>query len=105
MLPFGKCLLIVMASALTEAFMNVPAGELEVASQSIESIRLQLERAHRELNEQRVRMAELRKAEALLAGEKRLLEMIARGEALEPILNALCRSEEHTSELQSHSFI
>ncbi|MDB5072241.1 MAG: tmoS 1 [Candidatus Eremiobacteraeota bacterium] len=32
-----------------------------------------------------------KRAEALLAGEKRLLEMIAKGEALHPTLDALCR--------------
>jgi signal transduction histidine kinase len=32
-----------------------------------------------------------KRAEALVAGEKRLLEMIARGVALEPLLDAICR--------------
>ena len=34
---------------------------------------------------------ELKQAEALLAGEKRLLEMIAKGDSLHAILDALCR--------------
>jgi PAS domain S-box-containing protein len=37
---------------------------------------------------------DLKQAEALLAGEKRLLEMIARGESLPAILDALCRTVE-----------
>jgi PAS domain S-box-containing protein len=36
-------------------------------------------------------ITERKRAEALLAGEKRVLEMIARGDALPPILDALCR--------------
>ena len=36
-------------------------------------------------------VTERKRAEALMAGEKRLLEMIARGVALAPILDALCR--------------
>jgi PAS domain S-box-containing protein len=45
---------------------------------------------HRALREARER-DERRRAEALLAGEKRLLEMIAKGDALSMILDALCR--------------
>src|SRR5215813_2650415 len=41
--------------------------------------------------------AALHWSEALLAGEKRVLEMIARGEALPPILEALCRVVEEQS--------
>ena len=36
-------------------------------------------------------VTERKRAERLLAGEKRLLEMVARGAALAPILDALCR--------------
>lgn len=39
-----------------------------------------------------------KRAEALLAGEKRLLEMIARGEALTPILEAMCNVAESLAE-------
>ncbi len=42
-------------------------------------------------------VTERKRAEALVAGEKRLLEMIARGEALAPILEALCRFGEEMS--------
>jgi transcriptional regulator with GAF, ATPase, and Fis domain len=45
---------------------------------------------HRALREARER-DERRRAEALLAGEKRLLEMIAKGNSLSMILDALCR--------------
>ena len=36
-------------------------------------------------------------AEALLAGEKRLLEMVAKGNSLQSVLDALCRLVEHTA--------
>jgi PAS domain S-box-containing protein len=51
---------------------------------------------HRALREARER-AERERAEALLAGEKRVLEMIARGNALSVILDALCRLVEELS--------
>src|SRR5215510_5232102 len=43
-------------------------------------------------------LTERQRAEALLAGEKRLLEMIATGQALSTILEALCRLVEALSE-------
>ena len=42
-------------------------------------------------------VTERKRAEALVTGEKRLLETIARGVALEPILEALCRFGEEMS--------
>jgi PAS domain S-box-containing protein len=51
---------------------------------------------HRALREARER-DERRRAEALLAGEKRLLEMIAKGNSLSIILDALCRLVEELS--------
>src|SRR5262245_30814950 len=45
---------------------------------------------HRALREAQER-AERRRAEALLAGEKRILEMLARGDSLAEILDSLCR--------------
>ena len=51
---------------------------------------------HRALREARER-DERRRAEALLAGEKRLLEMIAKGNSLSMILDALCRLVEELS--------
>src|SRR5215510_6886323 len=52
-----------------------------------------VDRALREAKER----AERQRAEALLAGEKRLLEMIAQGHALSMILDALCRLVEELS--------
>jgi PAS domain S-box-containing protein len=40
---------------------------------------------------------DLKRAEALLAGEKRLLQMVASGDALETVLDALCRLVEETA--------
>src|SRR4030095_5935451 len=51
---------------------------------------------HRALRESKER-AERKQAEALLAGEKRLLEMIAKGNSLALILDALCRLVEELS--------
>ncbi len=51
---------------------------------------------HRALREAKER-DERRRAEALLAGEKRLLEMIAKGDSLSMILEALCRLVEELS--------
>src|SRR5467141_1423574 len=46
--------------------------------------------------------AALRWSEALLAGQKRVLEMVAKGDALPRILDALCRVvEEHSSDILS----
>jgi PAS domain S-box-containing protein len=49
--------------------------------------------------------AALRWSEALLAGEKRVLEMIARGEALPRILDTLCRVVEEQSSDMLSSFL
>src|SRR5262252_7258412 len=51
---------------------------------------------HRAIREAKER-DERKRAEALLAGEKRLLEMIATGQALSTILEALCRLVEELS--------
>ncbi|MDX6443901.1 MAG: hypothetical protein QOH71_975 [Blastocatellia bacterium] len=51
---------------------------------------------HRALSESKER-AERKRAETLLAGEKRLLEMIAKGNPLSLILDALCRLVEELS--------
>jgi PAS domain S-box-containing protein len=51
---------------------------------------------HRALREAKER-GERKRAEALLAGEKRLLEMIATGDSLSAILDALCRLVEELS--------
>src|SRR5437867_7370122 len=63
----------------------------------VESLRLELERCQRELEACRLRMGELEQGEALLAGENRLLEMVAKGESLPSILDGICRLVEEIS--------
>src|SRR5438128_96243 len=67
------------------------------AAKKVKSIRLELERCQRELEACRLRMGELEQGEALLAGENRLLEMVAKGEALPSILDGICRLVEEIS--------
>src|SRR5258706_15045816 len=64
----------------------------------IEPLRLELEESRRDLDACRKRLAEMdglsethKRSEALLHGEKDLTEMIARGDALEAILDGSCR--------------
>src|SRR5437667_4641540 len=64
----------------------------------VESLQLEMERCQRELETCRLRLGELEQGEALLAGENRLLEMVAKGEALPSILDALCRFGEEMSD-------
>src|SRR5213083_280388 len=63
----------------------------------VESLRLEMERCQRELEASRLRMGELEQGEALLAGENRLLEMVAKGESLPSILDGICRLVEEIS--------
>src|ERR1041384_2318786 len=63
-----------------------------------ESLRLELEQSQRELESCRRRLAQMdglleahRESAALLQGEKKVTEMIAKGEALETILDGSCR--------------
>src|SRR5437773_6013003 len=63
----------------------------------VESLRIEMERCQRELEARRLHMGELEQAEALLAGENRLLEMVAKGEALRSILDGICRLVEEIS--------
>ncbi len=64
---------------------------MDVPVQTAEALRLECAQNRLELGEYRKRVARLESAETLLAGEKRVLEMIARGDPLPPILEALCR--------------
>src|SRR6266704_3157790 len=66
-------------------------------TKGVESLRIEMERCQRELETCRLRVAELEQGEALLAGENRLLEMVAKGEALPSILNGICRLVEEIS--------
>src|SRR6266536_3843459 len=77
-----------MSTRLEEIGNSVRDGEL---------VRLELERCRRELEESRRRLGELEQAEALLAAENRLLEMVAKGEALPSILDGICRLVEEIS--------
>src|SRR5439155_10097703 len=62
-----------------------------------EALRLELERCQRKLEEAHRRVGQLEQAEALQAGENRVLEMIAKGNSLPAILDALCRLVEEVS--------
>src|SRR6059036_1189185 len=63
----------------------------------VESLRIEMERCQRELEARRLRLEELEQGEALLAGENRLLEMVAKGESLRSILDGICRLVEENS--------
>src|SRR5947208_9168598 len=67
-------------------------------AKTVGSLRLELERCQRELEECRLRLGELERTEALLAGEKRILELVARGGSLPEILGAMCRLGEELSD-------
>src|SRR6266550_1805131 len=77
-----------MSTRLEETGNSVNDGEL---------VRLELERCRRELDACHSRMGELEQGEALLAGENRLLEMVAKGESLPSILDGICRLVEEIS--------
>src|SRR5258705_5899494 len=78
--------------------MKTQFDEAEGAALTSESLRLELEQSRRELEACQQRLAQIdelfvvhKKSEALLHGEKNLTEMIARGDALEAILEGSCR--------------
>jgi len=77
--------------------MNADLEMTADSAKTVELLRLELEQCQRELEECRRRKGQLEQAEALLAGENRLLEMVARGHSLAKILNALCRLIEELS--------
>src|SRR5438046_6783498 len=77
--------------------VNNIAQTVEDSVAAVETLRLELERYRSELGECRKRMGELEQGDALLAGEKRILEMIARGSSLASVLDALCRFGEEMS--------
>src|SRR6266487_3981971 len=66
-------------------------------TKGVESLRLEMDRCQRELETCRLRLGELEQGEALLAGENRLLEMVAKGGALPSILDGICRLVEEIS--------
>lgn len=78
--------------------MKTQLEEAEGALIKGESLRLELEQSRRELEACRQQLAQVdelfevhKKSEALLHGEKNITEMIARGDALEAILEGSCR--------------
>src|SRR6266516_5771610 len=77
--------------------MKMPLEETENAEKAVEALRHELERCRRELEESRRRLGELAQTEALLAGENRLLEMVAKSESLSSILEGICRLVEEIS--------
>jgi len=84
--------LIFLLSAL---FVGSLSSAQRSATQSLRYARDDLSKTVQELgriNEAlQAENAERKRAERLLAGEKRLLEMIARGDSRAPVLDALCR--------------
>jgi signal transduction histidine kinase len=77
--------------------VNRPLNEAENTASTAEPLRIELERCQRELELCHLRMGELEQAEALFAGEQRILEMIANGNPLPALLNGLCRLVEELS--------
>ena len=78
--------------------MKPQLEETGEALEVVESLRLELERSRRELDASRERLAQMdivfeahQRSEALLQGEKNITKMIARGDALEAILEGSCR--------------
>jgi PAS domain S-box-containing protein len=71
--------------------MNAPLEETAEPATTFESLRLELESRQAELEVYRARLGDLERAETLLAGEKRLLEMVAKGDPLPRVLDELCR--------------
>ena len=72
--------------------MNARMQQVESAAGAVEALRLEAKR------QDDLRLVEDREwTEAFLAGERRILEMIAKGESLVPILNAMCRLVEEMS--------
>src|SRR5712671_1999908 len=78
--------------------MKVHEEETTDATKTAESLRLELAQCQRELEVCRLRLGELEQAEALRAGEKRILELVARGGSLPEILGAMCRLGEELSD-------
>src|SRR3989442_8770367 len=77
--------------------MKDQSEETADAAKAVERPRLELQRGQRELEGRRLRLGELQQAETLLAGENRLLEMLAKGESLPSILDGICRLVEEIS--------
>src|SRR4026208_2065326 len=77
--------------------MNTGSNRVADAATATETLRPELQRCERELAAGCGRLEELDQGEALLAGENRLLEMVAKGEPLPSILDGICRLVEENS--------
>jgi len=77
--------------------MRAHAEETADATGTAESLRPEREQCQRELDERRRRLGELERGGALLAGENRLLETVAKGASLPAILDGICRLVEEIS--------
>src|SRR5947208_11957053 len=77
--------------------MKDHSEETADAAKAVERPRLELERGQREFEGRRLCLGALEQVETLLAGENRLLEMVAKGESLPSILDGICRLVEEIS--------
>src|SRR5205809_6032695 len=77
--------------------MKDQSEETADAAKTVERPRLELERGQREFEGRRLCLGALEQVETLLAGENRLLEMVAKGESLPSILEGICRLVEEIS--------
>src|SRR5258706_12209139 len=77
--------------------MTTGSNEIADGSTEAEALRPELERCQSELEAFRRRLGEMERAEALLGGENRLLEMVAKGESLPSVLDGICRLVEEIS--------
>src|SRR5713101_8426880 len=88
---------MLMVKPPSQSAMKTRLEETEDTATAVEPLGIQLERCQRELEVCRLRKQKLEQAETLLAGENRLLEMVARGRSLPEILASLCRLIEELS--------
>ena len=82
---------VVVTNSRCLSAMKASLQETRDAAQTVESVQRELKRCRGELDESRKRMEQMGRSEALLAGENRLLEMVAAGDPLPAVLDALCR--------------
>ncbi len=77
--------------------MKASQQETWDAAQTVESVQRELKRCRGELDEGRKGLEQMGRSAALFAGENRLLEMIASGDPLSAVLDALGRLVEALS--------
>jgi len=93
-----KALEVVSHQEPLKRVVNAMANNVHDPSELAEMLRNEQVRSQRELETCRLRMGELEQGEALLAGESRLLELIARGSGVASVLDALGRFGEKRSD-------